>query len=56
MAMQSMLSGADCSVGSTPLAQLLKHSDRDTSLQQDRLAPAAGGSSTSSVRRWRGEC
>lgn len=36
MAFQSMLNGADCSTSSNPLSQLLKHSNADSSLQQDR--------------------
>jgi hypothetical protein len=48
MAWQSLVSGAECSTGASPLGSLLKNSDRDTSLHHDRLSregPVAGSSS-----------
>jgi hypothetical protein len=47
MAWQSLVSGAECSTGASPLGALLKNNDRDTSLHHDRLSrelPAAGPS------------
>lgn len=38
MAFQSLMSGADCAVAVNPLHQVLKHSERDQSLQKDRVA------------------
>jgi len=35
--MQSLISGAECSVTSNPLSQVLKHTDSDRSLQRDRI-------------------
>jgi peroxin-5 len=36
MAFQSMMTGAECAVAVNPLHQVLKHSDRDQSLQKVR--------------------
>ncbi|KAI0062885.1 TPR-like protein [Artomyces pyxidatus] len=38
MSLQGLMSGADCAVDSNPLSQVLKHTDGDRSLQQDRIA------------------
>ncbi|KAI0051853.1 TPR-like protein [Auriscalpium vulgare] len=38
MSLQGLMSGADCAIDSNPLSQVLKHTDGDHSLQQDRLA------------------
>lgn len=38
MSLQSLMSGADCAVQSNPLAQVMKHTEGDRSLQQDRIA------------------
>lgn len=37
MSFQGLMSGAECSVASNPLSQVLKHTEGDRSLQQDRL-------------------
>ena len=34
MAMQGLVSGAECGVSTNPLAQILKHTEGDRSLQQ----------------------
>ncbi|KAA1476078.1 TPR-like protein [Dentipellis sp. KUC8613] len=38
MSLQGLMSGADCAVAANPLSQVLKHSEGDRSLQQDRIA------------------
>ncbi|KAF8919890.1 peroxisome targeting signal receptor [Mucidula mucida] len=38
MSFQSLVSGSECAVAANPLSQVLKHTDGDRSLQQDRLA------------------
>ncbi|KAF9263373.1 TPR-like protein [Marasmius fiardii PR-910] len=38
MSFQTLISGAECSVQSNPLSQVLKHTEGDRSLQQDRIA------------------
>ncbi|KAM6502067.1 hypothetical protein JOM56_002044 [Amanita muscaria] len=47
MAFQSLVSGSECSVATNPLAQVLKHTEGDRSLQQDRIS----GPSSSSLRQ-----
>lgn len=57
MAFQSMLNGADCSTSSNPLSQLLKHSNADSSLQQDRTQSSSSngnGGINSSFRQSQG--
>ncbi|KAH7888702.1 hypothetical protein F5I97DRAFT_737851 [Phlebopus sp. FC_14] len=44
MSLQGLISGSECAVQSNPLSQVLKHTEGDRSLQQDRVA----GSSSSS--------
>jgi peroxin-5 len=46
MSLQGLMSGADCAVESNPLSQVMKHTEGDRSLQQDRIA----GPSSSRVR------
>ncbi|KAF8135431.1 TPR-like protein [Boletus edulis] len=38
MSLQGLISGSECAVPSNPLAQVLKHTEGDRSLQQDRVA------------------
>ncbi|KAG7098807.1 hypothetical protein E1B28_000712 [Marasmius oreades] len=38
MSFQTLISGAECSTVSNPLSQVLKHTEGDRSLQQDRIA------------------
>ncbi|KAK1235744.1 Peroxisomal membrane signal receptor PTS1 [Marasmius sp. AFHP31] len=38
MSFQNLISGAECSTASNPLSQVLKHTEGDRSLQQDRVA------------------
>lgn len=45
MSLQSLISGSECALPSNPLAQVLKHTDSDHSVQRDR----AVGSSSSRV-------
>ncbi|KAK2464215.1 hypothetical protein APHAL10511_003672 [Amanita phalloides] len=47
MAFQSLVSGAECGVSTNPLSQVLKHTEGDRSLQQDRIL----GPSSSSLRQ-----
>ncbi|KDN39933.1 TPR-like protein [Tilletiaria anomala UBC 951] len=50
MTFQSMLSGAECATGSSALNQLLKHTQDDRSLQQDRLQGGIGIAGPSGFR------
>lgn len=45
-----MLSGAECSTSSNPLAQFMKHTEGDRSLQQDRVQGGSGGPSGAGLR------
>ncbi|KAF8635230.1 hypothetical protein AX17_004005 [Amanita inopinata Kibby_2008] len=47
MSFQSLVSGSECGVASNPLGQVLKHTEGDRSLQQDRIA----GPSSSNLRQ-----
>ncbi|KAF9227363.1 TPR-like protein [Gyrodon lividus] len=38
MSLQGLISGSECAVPSNPLSQVLKHTEGDRSLQQDRVA------------------
>ncbi|KAI0320927.1 hypothetical protein OF83DRAFT_1168929 [Amylostereum chailletii] len=38
MSLQGLMSGAECAIDANPLSQVLKHTDGDRSLQQDRIA------------------
>ncbi|KAL0956345.1 hypothetical protein HGRIS_002495 [Hohenbuehelia grisea] len=38
MAFQGLVSGSECAVAANPLSQVLKHTEGDRSLQQDRIA------------------
>ena len=38
MSLQGLISGSECALPNNPLAQVLKHTDGDHSLQRDRLA------------------
>ncbi|KAG6804932.1 hypothetical protein H0H92_001626, partial [Tricholoma furcatifolium] len=38
MSFQGLISGSECAVPSNPLSQVLKHTEGDRSLQQDRSA------------------
>ncbi|KAJ7581007.1 hypothetical protein C8J56DRAFT_793879 [Mycena floridula] len=42
MSFQSLVSGSECAVPSNPLSQVLKHTEGDRSLQQDRIAGPSG--------------
>ncbi|KAG8213924.1 TPR-like protein [Butyriboletus roseoflavus] len=46
MSLQGLMSGPECAVPSNPLAQVLKHTEGDRSLQQDRV----GGPSSSRLQ------
>ncbi|KAG9316610.1 TPR-like protein [Chiua virens] len=61
MSLQGLISGSECAVPSNPLSQVLKHTEGDRSLQQDRVG---GPSSSREVRqlklqsrmyRWQGQ-
>ncbi|KAI6040314.1 TPR-like protein [Pisolithus marmoratus] len=47
MSLQSLVSGSECAVASNPLSQVLKHTEGDRTLQQDRVV----GSSSSRLQR-----
>lgn len=38
MSLQGLISGSECALPNNPLAQVLKHTDGDRSVQRDRLA------------------
>ncbi|KAL4073917.1 TPR-like protein [Scleroderma citrinum] len=38
MSFQNLISGSECAIASNPLSQVLKHTEGDRSLQQDRVA------------------
>ncbi|KAI0355751.1 TPR-like protein [Trametes cingulata] len=42
MSLQGLISGAECAVPFNPLSQVLKHTEGDRSLQQDRIAGPSG--------------
>ncbi|KAH9895098.1 peroxisome targeting signal receptor [Cubamyces lactineus] len=42
MYLQGLISGSECAVPFNPLSQVLKHTDGDRSLQQDRIAGPSG--------------
>ncbi|KAI0744275.1 peroxisome targeting signal receptor [Daedaleopsis nitida] len=42
MSLQGLISGAECAVPFNPLSQVLKHTEGDRSLQQDRVAGPSG--------------
>ncbi|KAH8107237.1 peroxisome targeting signal receptor [Cristinia sonorae] len=42
MSLQGLVSGAECAVPFNPLSQVLKHTDGDRSIQQDRIAGPSG--------------
>lgn len=46
MSLQSLVSGSECAVASNPLSQVLKHTEGDRALQQDRVV----GSSSSRLQ------
>ncbi|KAI6134521.1 TPR-like protein [Pisolithus croceorrhizus] len=46
MSLQSLVSGSECAVASNPLSQVLKHTEGDRTLQQDRVV----GSSSSRLQ------
>ncbi|THH09396.1 hypothetical protein EW145_g2051 [Phellinidium pouzarii] len=46
MSLQGLISGSDCALPNNPLAQVLKHTDSDRSVQRDRIA----GPSTSRLQ------
>ncbi|KAI8387977.1 uncharacterized protein BYT42DRAFT_558465 [Radiomyces spectabilis] len=51
MSFANMLSGAECSSGANPMAQMLKQFNQDRSLQRDRFgSPEQGSASTQSIR------
>ncbi|KZP17955.1 TPR-like protein [Athelia psychrophila] len=43
MSLQGLISGSECAVPSNPLSQVLKHTEGDRSLQQDRIAGPSSG-------------
>lgn len=50
MSLQSLVSGSECAVASNPLSQVLKHTEGDRALQQDRVV----GSSSSRLQHFPG--
>lgn len=43
MSLQGLISGSECAVPANPLSQVLKHTEGDRSLQQDRIAGPSSG-------------
>ncbi|QRV94811.1 peroxisomal targeting signal receptor [Ceratobasidium sp. AG-Ba] len=43
MAFNAMMSGADCAIDANPLSQMLKHTERESSFQRDRIGGTSSG-------------